>query len=76
MRGLQRGGDEVTAARKDAAKRLEKLAEAQINDLAMSTRFEVEVTAERGAVELDGAWVGHGGVSDCDECGRAVEAAG
>jgi DNA repair protein RecN (Recombination protein N) len=36
---------QITASRMDAAKRLEKLAEAQINDLAMSTRFHIEVTA-------------------------------
>ena len=35
----------LTAARQDAAKRLEKLAVAQINDLAMNTRFEVLVVA-------------------------------
>ena len=38
---------QLTASRGDAAKRLEKLAEAQINDLAMSTRFHVQVTAEK-----------------------------
>jgi len=46
----------VTAARKDAAKRLEKLAVAQINDLAMSTRFEVKVVAG----EEPANWTGHG----------------
>ena len=35
----------LTAARQEAAKRLEKLAVAQINDLAMNTRFEVLVVA-------------------------------
>jgi DNA repair protein RecN (Recombination protein N) len=46
----------VTAARKDAAKRLEKLAVAQINDLAMSTRFEVRVTPD----EATSSWTAHG----------------
>jgi len=45
----------VTAARKDAAKRLEKLAVAQINDLAMSTRFEVKVAAGEAS-----NWTAHG----------------
>jgi DNA repair protein RecN (Recombination protein N) len=47
---------QLTASRVDAAKRLEKLAEAQINDLAMSTRFHVQVTAERSPV----SWTAHG----------------
>jgi DNA repair protein RecN (Recombination protein N) len=47
---------ELTAARTAAAGRLEKLAAAQINDLAMSVRFKVEVTAER---EVSG-WTAHG----------------
>jgi len=38
---------QLTASRTEAAKRLEKLAEAQINDLAMSTRFHVRVTAQQ-----------------------------
>ena len=38
---------ELTSSRADAAKRLEKLAEVQINDLAMSTRFQVQVTEEK-----------------------------
>jgi DNA repair protein RecN (Recombination protein N) len=36
---------ELTALRMSAASRLEKLAAAQINDLAMSVRFKVQVTA-------------------------------
>jgi DNA repair protein RecN (Recombination protein N) len=47
---------ELTAARTAAAGRLEKLAAAQINDLAMSVRFKVEVEAER---EVSG-WSAHG----------------
>lgn len=46
----------VTAARRDAAKRLEKLAVGQINDLAMSTKFEVKVNPE----EQEASWTAHG----------------
>jgi DNA repair protein RecN (Recombination protein N) len=46
----------LTEARKDAAKRLEKLAVAQINDLAMSTRFEVKVAAGKEPTN----WTAHG----------------
>jgi DNA repair protein RecN (Recombination protein N) len=46
----------LTSFRKEAAKRLEKLAVVQINDLAMSTRFEVRVVAE----ESVDAWTPHG----------------
>jgi DNA repair protein RecN (Recombination protein N) len=46
----------VTATRRDAAKRLEKLAVGQINDLAMSTRFEVRVSPE----EAQTGWASHG----------------
>jgi DNA repair protein RecN (Recombination protein N) len=47
---------QLTASRSDAAKRLEKLAEAQINDLAMSTRFHVQVAAE----EKPAGWTANG----------------
>ena len=46
----------LTADRLSAAKRLEKLAEAHINDLAMSTRFHVQVTAEKSSER----WTRHG----------------
>ncbi len=46
----------LTASRTDAAGRLEKLAEVQINDLAMSVVFKVKVTAERGET----SWTAHG----------------
>ncbi len=39
---------EVTAQRTAAARKLEKLAEAHINDLAMKARFAVQVTAQQG----------------------------
>jgi DNA repair protein RecN (Recombination protein N) len=48
--------ERLTAIRMDAAKRLEKLAEVQINDLAMSTRFHVRVSAERSPT----SWTAHG----------------
>jgi DNA repair protein RecN (Recombination protein N) len=46
----------LTGSRGDAAKRLEKLAEAQINDLAMSTRFHIEVKATKTPEN----WTAHG----------------
>jgi DNA repair protein RecN (Recombination protein N) len=51
----------LTAERKAAAERLGKLAEAQINSLAMKTRFEVAVVPE-GAREQgnEGAWTAQG----------------
>jgi DNA repair protein RecN (Recombination protein N) len=48
--------DALTASRTDAAGRLEKLAEVQINDLAMSVVFKVKVTAERAET----SWTAHG----------------
>jgi DNA repair protein RecN (Recombination protein N) len=39
---------EITAERTAAARKLEKLAEAHINDLAMKARFAVQVTAQEG----------------------------
>ena len=47
---------QLTSARSDGAKRLEKLAEAQINDLAMSTRFHVQVTPQNASEH----WTLHG----------------
>lgn len=46
----------LTTRRTDAAKRLEKLAEAQINDLAMSVRFHVRITP----LDESGHWTAHG----------------
>ncbi|NYF80394.1 DNA repair protein RecN (Recombination protein N) [Granulicella arctica] len=46
----------LTVVRQEAAKRLEKLAEAQINDLAMRVRFAVQVTPE----EERSSWTPHG----------------
>jgi DNA repair protein RecN (Recombination protein N) len=39
---------EITAERTAAARKLEKLAEAQINDLAMKARFAIAVSAQEG----------------------------
>ena len=47
--------DALTATRTTAAKRLEKLAESQINQLAMKTRFEVRVAAQRETVHWTAA---------------------
>jgi DNA repair protein RecN (Recombination protein N) len=47
---------ELTAARKAAAGKLEKLAETHINDLAMKARFAVNVTAQ----EAEQHWTRHG----------------
>jgi DNA repair protein RecN (Recombination protein N) len=52
----QAAATQLTASRTDAAKKLEKLAEAQINDLAMSTRFKIQVTMEQSP----GTWTAHG----------------
>jgi DNA repair protein RecN (Recombination protein N) len=46
----------LTNARTEAARRLEKLAEVQINDLAMNVSFNVKVTAEQSAYN----WTAHG----------------
>jgi DNA repair protein RecN (Recombination protein N) len=46
----------LTSSRREAAKRLEKLAVLQINDLAMNTRFEVRVNS----VEEPASWIAHG----------------
>jgi DNA repair protein RecN (Recombination protein N) len=52
----RRVANKLTAARRDAARRLEKLAVGQINDLAMSTRFEVVVRPD----ESETGWTAHG----------------
>ena len=59
---------QLTKARTEAAQRLEKLAEAQINDLAMSARFHIRVTAE----EPPEHWAAHGW--DAIECLIATNA--
>jgi DNA repair protein RecN (Recombination protein N) len=52
----------LTAERMAAAKKLEKLAESQINDLAMKARFSIAVTPN----EDQATWTGHGW--DAVEC--------
>ncbi len=52
----ERAASELTVARREAAKRLEKLAVTQINDLAMNVKFAVRVMAEK---ERSG-WAAHG----------------
>ena len=47
---------ELTAARSVAARKLEKLTETHINDLAMKARFAVHVTAQ----EMESHWTRHG----------------
>ncbi len=54
--------------RASAAKKLEKLAEAQINDLAMRVRFAIAVTAEEDSAH----WTAHGW--DTVECRIATNA--
>ena len=47
---------QLSAGRAEAAKKLEKLAEAQINDLAMSTRFRIQITPD----QMLSNWTAHG----------------
>jgi DNA repair protein RecN (Recombination protein N) len=54
--GYRAAASELTAARRAAAARLEKLATEEINDLAMTVRFKVQVTAE----EESSSWSAHG----------------
>jgi DNA repair protein RecN (Recombination protein N) len=52
----QTAAAELTAARTAAARKLEKLAETHINDLAMKARFAVQVNAQEG----ESHWTRHG----------------
>jgi DNA repair protein RecN (Recombination protein N) len=52
----QAAATRLTAIRIEAARKLEKLAEAQINDLAMSTKFRIRVTME----QAQSNWTAHG----------------
>ncbi len=57
----------LTVERAAAAKKLEKLAESQINDLAMKARFSIGVAPAPGAPEPEpSAWTAHGW--DAVEC--------
>jgi len=55
-KAYEAAANELTAARTSAAARLEKLATGQINDLAMSARFKVDVTPEKQPEH----WTTHG----------------
>jgi DNA repair protein RecN (Recombination protein N) len=52
----EKAASQLTIARTETAKHLEKLAVAQINDLAMHVKFEVRVTAEKDQM----SWTAHG----------------
>jgi len=47
---------QLSSGRAEAAKKLEKMAEAQINDLAMSTRFRIQITPD----QTPASWTAHG----------------
>ena len=47
---------QLNSGRAEAAKKLEKMAEAQINDLAMSTRFRIQITPDQTPAN----WTAHG----------------
>lgn len=64
----RRAAQALTEERRGAAKKLEKLAEAQINDLAMKARFSIAVAPREEA----GAWTAHGW--DAVECRIATNA--
>ena len=57
-----------------AAKRLEKSAEAQINDLAMKARFAISSHSRRRSRHMDRARLGYGRMPHRDECRRATQA--
>jgi len=52
----QAAAEALTVSRVDAAKRLGKLAEAEINDLAMSVSFKVQITSDHSTSN----WTSHG----------------
>ena len=66
----------ISKKRYDAAKKLEKLVESEINDLAMKTRFHVELTGS----DEEGNWTDSGFdqvvYNDRHQSRRAVAAAG
>ncbi len=47
---------QLSAGRAEGAKKLEKLAEAQINDLAMSARFRIQIASD----QTPSSWTAHG----------------
>ena len=66
--GYRAAASALSAERSAAAKRLEKLAERQINDLAMKVKFAIEVTSRRDET----AWAASGW--DAVECRIATNA--
>ncbi len=62
----------LSTERVAAAKRLEKLAEKQINDLAMKVKFAIEVTSRRDEAAPFSSWTSHGW--DTVECLIATNA--
>ncbi len=56
--GYQAAAAALSKERTAAAKKLEKLAETQINDLAMKVKFRVEVTAREQESGLEREWMG------------------
>ena len=62
----------LSAERVASAKRLEKLAEKQINDLAMKVKFAIEVTSRRDEAAPFSSWTSHGW--DTVECLIATNA--
>ena len=65
----------LTAERQAAAAKLAKLAEAQINSLAMKVRFQVAVTVERTGIRLDLRRLGRGRIPHRHQPRRAAQAA-
>jgi DNA repair protein RecN (Recombination protein N) len=77
-KGYRAAAEKLTAARRAAAARLERLATAEINDLAMTARFRVQVTAEqdfggRGDVSRAAGAEGDGGGELCRRSGAWQE---
>ena len=59
--GYRAAAERLTANRTAAAERLEKLATEEINDLAMTVRFKVQVTGSgETGVEESSSWSAHG----------------
>jgi DNA repair protein RecN (Recombination protein N) len=59
--GYRAAAEKLTAARQAAAARLEKLATEEINDLAMTVRFKVQVAGSgETAVDETASWAAHG----------------
>ncbi len=70
--GYRSAASALSAERGAAAKRLEKLAEKQINDLAMKVKFAVKVTSRQEEATQLSCWTSHGW--DAVECLIATNA--